>query len=430
MASSMTKISSVTVGSGGSASISFTGIPQTYTDLIIKLSARTNYAGAFDNTNVQFNGSSTSYTLRFLYGNGSSTGSATDTRILDYTDGNTNTANTFNNSEFYIPNYTSADYKSVSNDSVIENNATSGVNYLATGLWSNTAAITSMVLTPLIGTSFQQYTTATLYGVTKYAQTGTGSKATGGTVTTSGGYTIHTFYSTGMFTPTAGAVSCDVLVVAGGGAGGRNNTEIAGGGGGGAGGFRTSTGLSISAATAVIIGAGGSGKAGLGSSGTGSAFSTITSAGGGAGAGGGNNGAAGGSGGGAGYDNNVRTGGAGNTPSTSPSQGSSGGNNYSSAPYYSGGGGGASAAGANASSTVNGAGGAGTANSYSGSSVTYAGGGGGSTEGTQPAAGGAGGGGVGSNGTVVGVSGTPNTGGGGGGGNQGGSGIVIVRYTT
>ena len=164
----MIPISTVTVGSGGAATITFSSIPQTYTDLVVKISGRTNYAGAFDNTNVQFNGSSTSYTLRFLYGNGASNGSATDTKIYDYTDGNTNTASTFSNSEFYIPNYTSANYKSVSNDSVLENNGTSAVNYFGAGLWSNTAAITSMVLAPLLGTSFQQYSTATLYGIRKY----------------------------------------------------------------------------------------------------------------------------------------------------------------------------------------------------------------------------------------------------------------------
>jgi hypothetical protein len=429
MPSTYIKLASTTVGAGGASTITFSSIPQTYTDLVVKVNARGTNASTTVEMLVSFNGVSTNLSSRLLYGTGAAVGSVAPSNIAGAISAANDTASTFGNSEIYIPNYAGSTNKSVSFDSVSENNATTAYQYLTAGLWSNTSAITSVTLTPA-ASNFAQYSTATLYGVLKYAETGIGSKATGGTVTTSGGYTIHTFYSTGMFTPTAGAVSCDVLVVGGGGAGGRNNSELAGGGGGGAGGFRTSTGLSISAATAAIVGGGGAGKAGLGGSGTQSAFSTITSAGGGAGAGGGNNGAAGGSGGGAGYDNNVRTGGAGNTPSTSPSQGNGGGNNYSSPPYYSGGGGGASAAGANATSGANGAGGAGTANSYSGTSVTYAGGGGGSTEGTTPASGGAGGGGVGSNGTTPGMAGAANTGGGGGGGNQGGSGIVIVRYTT
>jgi hypothetical protein len=271
----------ITVGAAGAASVTFSGIPQTgYTDLVVKVSARTNYAGAFDNTVVQFNGSASSYTLRFVYGNGSSTGSATDTKIYDYTDGNTNTASTFNNSEFYIPNYTSANYKSVSNDSVLENNATSAVTYLGAALWSNTAAITSIALAPYqSGASYMQYSTFYLYGVAALGTTpAIVPYATGGdTIMTDGTYWYHTFVSSGTFTPQK-SLTAHYLVVAGGGGGG--NGINGGGGGGGAGGLRstvTATGgggslesaLSLASGTGytVTIGAGGAG--GVGSSGSG-----------------------------------------------------------------------------------------------------------------------------------------------------------------
>jgi hypothetical protein len=60
--------------------------------------------------------------------------------------------------------------------------------------------------------------------------------ATGGTITTAAGKTIHTFTSSGTFEVTGGSGDVEYLVVAGGGGGGGADV----GGGGGAGGFRTS----------------------------------------------------------------------------------------------------------------------------------------------------------------------------------------------
>jgi len=281
--------------------------------------------------------------------------------------------------------------------------------------------------------------------------------ATGGTVTTSGDYKIHTFTGDGCFVvtqlgnspvvPTGGPTNVDYLVVAGGGGGAVN------GGGGGAGGYRTTFpspgsnagSFPITATTyPITVGAGGSGKLtpgqGPASSGTPSIFSTITSAGGGGGAGcasqafppgSSKNGGSGG-----GIATSSPTAGAGNTPPVSPPQGNpGGGGNNGGAPWGSGGG-----ATATGGSYPGGAGGAGAPNTITGSPVTYAGGGGGGTNisGT-PVAGGAGGGGAG--GTTSNMSGTPgtvNTGGGGGAsggcgsgtqqGGNGGKGIVIIRY--
>lgn len=240
--------------------------------------------------------------------------------------------------------------------------------------------------------------------------------------------------------------SVDYLVVAGGGGGGGTPSQYSGGGGGGAGGFRTTSGFAISNSTpiTVTVGAGGPGGVGVvGTNGSDSVFSTITSTGGGGGARSDSGSAStGGSGGGGGYA--VTTGAAGNTPSTTPSQGNQGGNGNTSSDTG-GGGGGASAAGGNGSATaytagVGGVGGDGTSSSISGSSVTYAGGGGGgcySAGSSVPGQGGAGGGGAGGSGSGTGVAGTPNTGGGGGGatailgqsnGGSGGKGIVIIRH--
>jgi hypothetical protein len=167
MANTMKALQTVTVGSGGAASISFTSIPSTYTDLVVKFSARDNFAGAvYDNLLVYFNGNTTGYTSRNLYGNGSAAASASGSfYLLQYVNANVSTSNTFGNGEVYIPNYAGSNNKSASIDTVTENNATEAFASMSALLWSNTAAVTSVTLAPSSGTLFLQYTTATLYGV-------------------------------------------------------------------------------------------------------------------------------------------------------------------------------------------------------------------------------------------------------------------------
>jgi hypothetical protein len=165
----MIPISTVTVGSGGAASIDFTGIPQTYTDLVIKLSIRSSQLGAIaDYGKVLFNGSTTGYSYKDVYGNGSSAASTggTTTLLMTY-QGNAGTANVFGNSEIYIPNYGATNNKSFSIDGVVENNATTGYPTLTAGLWANTSPIGSISIGPASGT-WQQYSTATIYGIRKY----------------------------------------------------------------------------------------------------------------------------------------------------------------------------------------------------------------------------------------------------------------------
>ena len=292
--------------------------------------------------------------------------------------------------------------------------------------------------------------------------------ATGGTVTCSGDYKIHTFTGPGTFTVSgagtpAGSTQVDYMVIAGGGGGGG-----ADGGGGGAGGFReshstpvsgsytasplaTPTGITVSAqAYPITVGAGGAGAPGnttCASNGVNSVFSTITSTGGGRGgseppstpASAGN---PGGSGGGASNGGGrTQPGGSGNTPPVSPPQGSNGAASLApsdgSQPKRAGGGGGG-AAGTGSGPNQNGdagGGGSGTTTSITASPVTRAGGGGGGGRGAGGNAG-PGGGGAGSNSSNPGSAGTANTGGGGGGfgeqasatGGTGGSGIVVIRY--
>jgi hypothetical protein len=162
MATTYTLISSVTVGSGGTSSIDFTSIPATYTDLLVKLSTRASYADVYSSVFISFNGSTSNFSTRYLQGSGSSAISSTGTNFIFQGVGSTATANTFSNAEIYIPNYTSSNNKSFSVDGVAETNAATQYMNLTAGLWSQTAAITSIGFT---GLTFSQYTTAYLYGI-------------------------------------------------------------------------------------------------------------------------------------------------------------------------------------------------------------------------------------------------------------------------
>ena len=286
--------------------------------------------------------------------------------------------------------------------------------------------------------------------------------ATGGTITTSGNFKIHTFTGPGTFCVSCagnpiGSNTVDYLVVAGGGAGGSQGNNS---GGGGAGGYRESSGAASGCYTRsplgacvsalpvsaqpypITVGSGGAYSPGFdGSCGANSIFSTITSTGGGGGGAGDRpdyiSGNTGGSGGGNAYNKPQSCRVAGNTPPVSPPQGNPGGAGNcgpgGGSPFGSGGGGGATAAGADGRGTMNG--GAGATSSINGTPTTRGGGGGGTNE-SSGGSGGSGGGGAGSigNGGTPGQNGSANTGGGGGGGNDtpsggsGGSGIVIIRY--
>ncbi len=143
MATTYEAIATVTVGSGGAASIEFNSIPQTYTDLVIKSTSRGN--GSF--VRAEFNGDTGgNYSARFVRGNGSTSASSTQTFIIpDVSNASSWTANTFSNSEMYIPNYNvSGIAKSTSTDLVSENNATENYMALVASNWTGTDAITSI----------------------------------------------------------------------------------------------------------------------------------------------------------------------------------------------------------------------------------------------------------------------------------------------
>ena len=423
------------------ASVTFDNIPQSgYTDLKVVASYRGTTAQVYEISALRFNGLNTNLSSRSIEGNGSAASSITNSYIyFGAGDGASATANTFSNIEAYIPNYTSSNYKSVSIDAVGETNGTTIYSQLTAGLWSSTAAVTSVEIVPT--GSFVQYSTFSLYGVADVNTTPVlAPLATGGNIVANDGtYWYHAFLSSGTFTPQT-ALTCDALVVAGGGGGGTST----GGGGGGAGGLLAFTSQSLTNQNyAVTVGAGGSGGASVdGTNGSDSQFNSLTLVkGGGGGAGAAQTspraGLTGGSGGGGSSGNTGNNPGAGG--SATSEQGNAGGASTNSS---GGGGGGAGQVGASGSTGLGGNG----INTYSswasatstGVSGYYAGGGGGSWyPGGTGRSGGSGGGGTGGNyqGNTQ-TAGTRGTGGGGGAGGgtstinaqPGGSGIVIIRY--
>ena len=164
--------SKVTVGAGGSASINFTSIPSTYTDLLIKASMR--WDSSSDGFSyVRFNGDSGgNYSYKVVYGdpNATNTGSvyttSTDKAVTGGSQWASWTANTFGSIEIYIPNYAGSAVKSFSGEGVGENNAPSTYPVLSSGLWNSTSPITSISLIQASG-NWVQYSTASLYGIKK-----------------------------------------------------------------------------------------------------------------------------------------------------------------------------------------------------------------------------------------------------------------------
>ena len=158
----MQLIETVTVGSGGAASITFSSIAADWTDLYLMLSLRSSTTGVTEAT-VDLN--STTPTSRWLRGNGATATSGTANALVFNASGTT--ANTFSNVAVYIPNYTSSAQKSGSVDLVVENNsASTNYQYIHALLWNVTTAVTSITIADDYG-SFVEFSSASLYGILK-----------------------------------------------------------------------------------------------------------------------------------------------------------------------------------------------------------------------------------------------------------------------
>lgn len=171
MPNTLSLIQTVTLTSNNST-VQFSLVPQTYDDLYITALARTNRpADVGDNMVVRFNGDATAnYATRRFFGTGSSASGdyAPLSSGLNWgaVNSTTSTANIFGVGTMYIPNYRSNTTKTTRSEAFQENND-STTKFFAqnSGLWSGTTAITSITITPQVGTLFLANTTFSLYGV-------------------------------------------------------------------------------------------------------------------------------------------------------------------------------------------------------------------------------------------------------------------------
>jgi len=163
----MTLIETKTLGAAA-ASIEFTSIPQDGTDLVVVASLRN--AADSVGLRIRLNGDTgTNFTSRNLQGLGSTVSSNTSSLahfLLAGVGASTETANTFANTFCYFPNYTGSTTKSISAETVTENNATQAFQQLFAGLWNNTASITTLLFFTS-GADFVAGSTVSLYKITK-----------------------------------------------------------------------------------------------------------------------------------------------------------------------------------------------------------------------------------------------------------------------
>ena len=165
MANTYTLIASNTLGSN-TTTVTFSSIPNTYTDLCFLISARSTDTGGGDYVLARPNNATTNFTFRNLASYDSSSPVSENGTLEFYTPipAAGATTNTFGSTHIYIPNYNSSNYKSASQEGVNEQNSSLGALMLNANLWSNTAAITSFTLVCLFA-NFAQYSTARLYGI-------------------------------------------------------------------------------------------------------------------------------------------------------------------------------------------------------------------------------------------------------------------------
>jgi hypothetical protein len=171
MPSTYTLISSNVLGSPA-ASITFSAIPGTYTDLVLRISARTDRASQ-NNSFIgikPFNSDTASnYSTTRIYGDGSTVqsglSSSANYAAIAYIPATTATGSTFGSVEVYIPSYTASQNKAFSSDAAHENNATLAYRSAFASLWRNTDAITSITIDTLAQGNFISGSSFYLYGI-------------------------------------------------------------------------------------------------------------------------------------------------------------------------------------------------------------------------------------------------------------------------
>jgi hypothetical protein len=157
--------------SGTPGTVTFNNIPQTYTDLLVKISARSSVSAANSEMYITYNGDlGSNYSTTWLTGNGSSASSSRGSNngavVTIQINGATSTSNTFGSIDVYTPNYTSSLFKQTTVEGVIENNTTAHDSRLISYLYRSNAPLTSTTFSA-VGGAFVAGSTFTLYGISR-----------------------------------------------------------------------------------------------------------------------------------------------------------------------------------------------------------------------------------------------------------------------
>lgn len=158
----MQLIETQTLGSS-QAAITFSSIPQTFTDLFLQVAVRS--SNADDNLYFKFNNTTSNTSWRNLLGYGTGTLSQSGSGYLA-AGGVRSGTSTFTNIGVYIPNYTASIAKSASVDSISAETGSNGYQFIVANLWNDTTAI-SRIDFYLQGGNLTQYSSVSLYGILK-----------------------------------------------------------------------------------------------------------------------------------------------------------------------------------------------------------------------------------------------------------------------
>ena len=164
-------IATVTVGAGGSSSVTFSSIPSTYTHLQIRFLARTARANQEDNIQLRFNSDSAgNYAAHVLYGDGATAGSFSDGTSITFNTRSVVAAASATSGVFGGGLIDILDYTNTSKNTTVrslngyDNNGAGQVR-LSSGLWMNTAAITSITILSANAANLSEYSSLALYGI-------------------------------------------------------------------------------------------------------------------------------------------------------------------------------------------------------------------------------------------------------------------------
>lgn len=171
----MEPIASTLVGAGGVNTVIFNDIPQTYKHLQIRLIGRTNRSTAgIDQMNIRFNSDTgiNYVTNHYIQGNGSAVYAGANTSGTFMTvyrltaDGAPTLSNAFGTSIIDILDYANTNKnKTLRALSGQDMNTVSGEVFFVSAAWMSTTAISSITITPNVGTLFNQYSRFSLYGI-------------------------------------------------------------------------------------------------------------------------------------------------------------------------------------------------------------------------------------------------------------------------